>query len=224
MKEVGGLKAIDIRGKAYVQVHTKVAAFVRSYPNGRIESEIIGNPENWVFIRSKVTPNVEHPERYFIGHSQAKWQGNINGAAALENAETSAVGRALSMMGIGIEDGMCSADELEKAMSAPPQKADNVFSLERELVKNKPVQSLADVTESFVQICEENQLTDADLYKFARGLNSSSCKKLGINYPAVPEKTDKADEPFIGAADTALLSAIVKHSKLVVERIRGESK
>lgn len=221
MSEIGGLKAIDIgRGKAYVMVHTKVAAFRRSYPKGRIESEIIGNPESWVFIRSKVTPNVEHPEQYFIGHSQAKWQGNINGAAALENAETSAVGRALSMMGIGIEDGMCSAEELAKAIDRPV----NVVSLEPESKKAQPQESTGEVVEKFVQICEEHQLTDGDLYRFARGLNSSSCKKLGISYPAVPAKGDKEDEPFIGKADTALLAAIVRHSKLVVERIRGEVK
>lgn len=222
MSEVGGLKAIDIRGKAYVQVHTKVAAFVRSYPNGRIESEIIGNPSEWVFIRSKVTPNVEHPERYFIGHSQAKWQGNINGAAALENAETSAVGRALSMMGIGIEDGMCSADELEKAKNTPNQAPTNVLHLERE---KKPAKvNVAEVTDRFLAVCEEHQLTDQDLYRFARSLTSSSCKKLGIPHPAVPAKGDGDDAPFIGVADTSLLTAIVSHSKLVVERIRGEVK
>jgi hypothetical protein len=224
MKEVGGLKAIDMKGKAYVMVHTRVSGFHAMYPNGRIETELIGDPSVHVFMRAKVTPNVEHPERYFIGHSQSKWTGMIAGAAALEVAETSAVGRALGFLNIGIEDGLCSADELEKAKSVPTAKADNVFSLERELVKNKPSQTLGDITESFVQVCEDNQLTDADLYKFARGLNSSSCKKLGINFPAVPEKSDKADEPFIGVADTALLTAIVKHSKLVVERIRGESK
>ena len=220
MNQVGGLKAINIRGNAYVQVHTKVAAFNRLFPNGRIESEIIGDPTAHVFIRAKVTPNVEHPERYFIGHSQAKWQGNINGAAALENAETSAVGRALSMLGIGIEDGMCSAEELAKATDRPV----NVVSLEKESSRNQPDESLGDVTEKFVQLCEEHQLTDADLYRFARSLTSSSCKKLGISHPAVPPKSDKEDEPFIGKADTALLSAIVKHSKLVVERIRGEIK
>lgn len=219
MSEVGGLKAIEIRGgKSYVMVHTKVAAFRKNYPRGRIESEIIGNPENWVFIRSKVTPDVERPEQYFVGHSQAKWQGNINGAAALENAETSAVGRALSMMGIGIEDGMCSAEELAKAVDKPV----NVVSIE----KSQPIQeeSTGEITDKFLSVCNDNQLTDADLYRFARGLTQSSCKKLGISYPAVPPKSDKEDEPFIGAASTQLLSAIVKHSRLVVERIRGEVK
>jgi len=224
MKEVGGLKAIDMKGKAYVMVHTRVSGFHAMYPNGRIETEIIGDPASHVFMRAKVTPNVEHPERYFIGHSQSKWTGMIAGAAALEVAETSAVGRALGFLNIGIEDGLCSSEELDKAKTVTPQKSDNIFSLERELVKNKSTESLGELTEAFIKMCDQHQLTDGDLYKFARSLNPSSCKKLGISSPAVPAKTDKIDEPFIGVADTALLSAIVKHGKLVVERIKGEVK
>ena len=222
MSELGGLKAINIRGGHYVMVHTKVAAFRKLFPNGRIESDILGDPKDWVFVRSKVTPNVEHPEQYFIGHSQAKWTGNINGAAALENAETSAVGRALSMMGIGIEGGMCSAEELDKAKATPAPS--NVVMLEKEKPASENMPSLANVTEDFVSFCETNQITDADLYRFARSLTASSCKKLGISHPAVPQKGHGEDSPFIGVADTALLAAIVKHSKLVLERIRGEVK
>ena len=39
--------------------------------------------------------------------------------------------------------------------------------------------------------------------------------------PIDPIKGIDDDEPFIGNADTALLSAIVKHNKLVVSKIRG---
>ena len=33
MSELGGLKAINIRGGNYVMVHTKVAAFRKMFPN-----------------------------------------------------------------------------------------------------------------------------------------------------------------------------------------------
>jgi hypothetical protein len=62
-------------------------------------------------MKAKVTPDTDRPERYFIGHSQAKWEGNINSNAALENAETSAIGRALAAMGLG---GGASYDEMVK--------------------------------------------------------------------------------------------------------------
>jgi len=84
---------------------------IQSYPRCSIVTEIIGDPTDRVIMKAKVTPDTEKPERYFVGHSQAKWEGNINSNAALENAETSAIGRALAAMGLG---GGASYDEMVK--------------------------------------------------------------------------------------------------------------
>lgn len=214
------LKSIKMKGGSeYVMVKDKVTALHSIFPNAKIETEIIGSPIDWVFMRAKVTPDCSAPERFFIGHSQAKWTGMINGASALENAETSCVGRALAFLGIGIDSAMCSYDELVKAKDTPTPTPSNIIALTERVVDERV--SLSDITEHFVTICEDNQLTDSDLYKFARGLSEVTCKKLGISFPAVPAKGIDGDEPFIGNADTALLSAIVKHSKLVVSKIRG---
>lgn len=105
------LKTINIRGKEYSPVECRIAVFNNSNPRGAIRTEIIGNPSEWVFVRAMVTPDIERPERHFTGHSQAKWVGNINGQSALENAETSAIGRALASMGLG---GGASLEEMLK--------------------------------------------------------------------------------------------------------------
>lgn len=109
------LKTINIRGREYSPVECRIAVFHNSNPRGAIKTEIIGNPAEWVFVRAIVTPDVERPERFFTGHSQAKWVGNINGQAALENAETSSIGRALASMGLG---GGASLDEMVKCGAA----------------------------------------------------------------------------------------------------------
>ena len=50
-------------------------------------------------VKAFVVPDVDKPQRMFTGYSQAKrGDGFINKTSALENAETSAVGRALAMM------------------------------------------------------------------------------------------------------------------------------
>lgn len=131
------LKSVNIRGgKTYNLVEGRIAVFIQSNPRGMITTEIIGNPSEWVFMKSKVTPDSDRPERYFTGHSQAKWQGNINGNAALENAETSAIGRALAAMGLG---GGASLDEMVKC-GAIRQDDDElvVVSGEKEEPKNDP--------------------------------------------------------------------------------------
>lgn len=110
-------KAIDIKGKAYVLVSDRVLYFNEAYPNGCIKTfrEFDAN-NNREVIKAVVIPDMENPDRSFTGYSQATWgDGYINKTSALENAETSAVGRALAFMWIGVIDSIASADEMKKA-------------------------------------------------------------------------------------------------------------
>jgi hypothetical protein len=114
-------KAINIKGTGYVQVKDRIIFFNEHFPNGMIENNILSNAEGKVVVQSKVIPDVTNPNRFFIGHSQAdEKQGMVNKTAALENCETSAVGRALAMMGIGILESVASADEIKKAVYTSP--------------------------------------------------------------------------------------------------------
>ena len=109
-------KAIKIKGKDYVLVSDRIIYFNETYTNGSIETKLISEPsETMVVIKATVLPDVKQPERKFTGYSQAKWgDGYINKTSALENAETSAVGRALAMLGIGVIDSIASVDEIKK--------------------------------------------------------------------------------------------------------------
>lgn len=110
-------KAIDLKGKKYVLVSDRVLYFNEEYPNGSIRTDMESNPESkMVIVRAEVYPDVDKPNRYFTGYSQAViGEGYINKTSALENCETSAVGRALGMMGIGVIDSIASMDEIVKA-------------------------------------------------------------------------------------------------------------
>jgi len=111
-------RAIDIEGKQYVLVSDRIKYFNDNFPNGSIHNELISFTDNTYIIKSTVIPDMSKPDRYFTGHSQAKiGQGTVNTTAALENAETSACGRALAMMGIGVIDSIASIDEINKAAS-----------------------------------------------------------------------------------------------------------
>lgn len=126
-------KAINIKGKAYVLVQDRVLFFNEEYKNGSIATDYELKGDTYHF-KAVVTPDSSKPERTFTGHSQATiGDGMVNKAAAMENAETSAVGRALAMMGIGVIESIASADEMNKAIGSkgtPSMKTLSKASLE----------------------------------------------------------------------------------------------
>lgn len=113
-------KAVNIQGKKYVLVADRIIYFNEHYPNGDIKTELVTHPTSErIVVKATVTPDVNRSERFFTGYSQAIiGQGPINRTAALENAETSAVGRALAMMGVGVIESVASADEVQKAITS----------------------------------------------------------------------------------------------------------
>jgi hypothetical protein len=103
------LKTINLKGKEYVQVNERVLYFNETYPNGMFDTTPTFNGDT-VYFKAVAIPDAKDKERYFVGHSF----GSLKGEKALEKLETVAVGRALAFMGIGIVEGIASADEMEK--------------------------------------------------------------------------------------------------------------
>lgn len=118
-------RAIKIQGSDYILVSDRVLAFNADYPNGAIQTEMVKMEGEMIIMKATAIPDVATPTRFFTGYAQEIiGDGFINKTSALENAETSAVGRALGMMGIGVLDSIASADEIVKAnnRSVEPKK------------------------------------------------------------------------------------------------------
>jgi len=142
-------KAIDIKGKKYVLVSDRVIYFNEQYPDGSIITKLISEPNaETVVVKAVIRPN---DKQTFTGYSQATWgEGMVNKTSALENAETSAVGRALAFMGIGVIDSIVSVDEIKKSTYnvKPINKEVNIkteiFTLAKELADK--VDPIVDLT------------------------------------------------------------------------------
>lgn len=119
-------KAIDIKGKKYVEVKNRVDYFNQTYANGAIHTELVKSEDIFI-VKAIVIPDMAKPERFYTGYSQASFndKSDANKTAPLEVAETSAVGRALAFMGIGVIDSIASAEEMRKAQSYQKPKTFN---------------------------------------------------------------------------------------------------
>lgn len=114
------LKYTNIKGKNYITVNQRVLAFRELYPNGRITTEIVKlAPEsngagNTVIVKAFI---YDGEALIATGHAfeNPGKNTNINKFSALENCETSAVGRALGFLGIGATDSIASLEEIQGA-------------------------------------------------------------------------------------------------------------
>ena len=132
------LKTIPIKDKDYVPVDERLKAFHKYY-DGHIETEVFerdtcvdqlsGKQAERYVVVARVYPysfDMEADEhtrtRFYSGSaSEISSQGFINKTSALENCETSAIGRALGIMGIGLDNGVASYQEVKQAVKSKEQ-------------------------------------------------------------------------------------------------------
>ena len=109
------MKSIKIHGNDYVMVKDRIIYFNENYPNGSIISDSKLEGTSYI-CKTTVIPDVENEKRKFTGHAEEIiGSSQINKTSALENCETSAIGRALGCMGIGVEESFSSANEVQNA-------------------------------------------------------------------------------------------------------------
>lgn len=108
------LKPSPIKGKDYIEVNQRIKAFRMLHPNGCIQTEILSLDGGVCTMKATV---IDPCGRVLgTGHAQEK-EGStfINKTSYIENCETSAVGRALGMCGIGIDASVASYEEVANA-------------------------------------------------------------------------------------------------------------
>jgi len=110
------LKTIMIDGKGYVEVAERIKAFRQLHPQWSIETAILSNADGVVLMQAVVKD--ESGRVIATGHAFEKQDSNyVNRTSYIENCETSAVGRALGMLGIGVDTAIASAEEVVNAQA-----------------------------------------------------------------------------------------------------------
>jgi len=109
------LKTKNIKGKEYVEVSERIRAFRMLYPSWSLETVIISITDEKVVMQAIVK---DESGRIIATGTAYEISGNsqVNKTSYIENCETSAWGRALGNLGIGLESSIATADEVEQAL------------------------------------------------------------------------------------------------------------
>ena len=112
-KKVTGV--VTIGGREYETVALRVKKFKEAHADHRLVTEIVHRDEACVVMRALVVSPTG--DILATGHAEEyRKSSTINKTSALENCETSAIGRALAAFGLGGTE-FASADEVARAVS-----------------------------------------------------------------------------------------------------------
>ena len=122
------MKSVDIKGKAYIEVNERLKEFRNNqkYNGYSLETEIV-QLENGICTMKAIIKDA-NDRTIATGYAQEKENSSfINKTSYIENCETSAWGRALGNLGIGIDTSVASADEVMNAIN-------NQFNSDEDLI------------------------------------------------------------------------------------------
>lgn len=102
----------------YETVHERVERFWNMYPNGRIKTELVSYSDTQFIFKAEMYKDINDPVPFATGFAEERVGSTfINKANALENAETSAIGRCASNGGLVLASAgkqRPSVNEMEK--------------------------------------------------------------------------------------------------------------
>lgn len=147
----------------YVQVNERIEKFYEKYPDGSIQTEIISNQNGEIIFKAYAFRDREDT-RPATGHAMER-EGStyINKTSHIENCETSAVGRALAMLGFEIKKSVASREEVANA------------KIQQEELSKKITKEQADVLS---KVFENLNIAEGDVKKSLANMGVSTVQDL----------------------------------------------
>ena len=147
----------------YVQVNERIEKFYEKYPDGSIQTEIISNQNGEIIFKAYAFRDREDT-RPATGHAMER-EGStyINKTSHIENCETSAVGRALAMLGFEIKKSVASREEVANA------------KIQQEELSKKITKEQADVLS---KLFENLNIAEEDVKKSLANMGVSTVQDL----------------------------------------------
>ncbi len=122
------MKTINIHGKQYVEVKERIKYFREHFKDWSLTSEVIDLTEDRCVIKATISNEKGRVMASGIAY-ESKGSSYINKTSFIENCETSAWGRALANIGIGLDVAIASADEVLNAKAQDKPKKPKIEKL-----------------------------------------------------------------------------------------------
>ena len=159
---------VNIHGKQYKTVAERINELKETEVKYSLVTEIISWEDNTIVMKA----TLKFDGQKFTGHAYEKENTtNINRTSALENCETSCIGRALASAGYGGEE-FASADELVNALAQQQQP-----TIANQTADTKPKQNVAGAKFVMGEWSKESRKEPIPFGKY---------KKDGLSWGAVP--------------------------------------
>ena len=121
VEELKSSPTVNIHGKNYSQVSTRINIFRKHFPNAALETEITYNDEFRVIIKATISIDRQVIATGFAEETRSNNDNSINNTSMIEVCETSAIGRALANFGLGGSE-YASANEVGNAIAQQENK------------------------------------------------------------------------------------------------------
>ena len=157
------LESIPLGKSEYVMVKTRLQYFRKHYENASIDTDHLFFDGESIMCKTTI-----HVDGKLVATGMAheeKSKNNINATSFVEVCETSAVGRALGMMGIGITNSVATYDEVKNAIAQQEanEKADELMQYKAESLSAKLIMAIEAEDEEGVTEVEKDYRGDTPL-------------------------------------------------------------
>jgi hypothetical protein len=142
----------------YEPVADRISKFWKTFPEGRIITEIKLINETEVVVQASIYTDKEDPRPASVDWAhETRGSSNINRASFLENCSTSAIGRGLATLGLSASKNRPSREEMIKAT----RDSRNFVEEASEAAANQDLETLRVIYASAVKSQVDNDVLEA---------------------------------------------------------------
>ena len=152
------LETIDLKGKAYATVPTRIKEFREANPNGLIETKPDMLGDGQVLFNARILKDKSNPSS---GEATGHSIGKLTGDKAFEKLETIAIGRALAILGYMASGDIASSEEMEEFIKSKEDRKKNELEQARTLLSGaKTLKQLQDIFTKKLTVDQRAELVD----------------------------------------------------------------